>query len=203
MTLPVLIPAAGLSSRMRGTDKLMLEVDGKPLLRRQIEIAQAVSDDVRVALPPAPHPRHGVVPDGATVIPVADAATGMSATVRALIASVSKTAQHAMILLADLPALTAEDLRAVLGAVHTRPDALIWRGTTHGGAPGHPMIVACHLFAEFQALTGDTGGAMIAKAHAEQTCFVRLPGDHARRDLDTPEDWILWNEAQGTPPPRA
>ncbi|MEL7091155.1 MAG: NTP transferase domain-containing protein, partial [Pseudomonadota bacterium] len=89
MTIPVLIPAAGLSSRMRGVDKLMLEVDGMPLLLRQIRIAQSVTEDVRVALPPAPHPRHGIVPDGVTVIEVPDAAKGMSASIRALMDSVN------------------------------------------------------------------------------------------------------------------
>ncbi|MEL7166442.1 MAG: nucleotidyltransferase family protein [Pseudomonadota bacterium] len=203
MSMPVLIPAAGLSSRMRGTDKLLLEVDGRPLLRRQIEIAQSVSADVCVALPPAPHPRYEAVPDGVSVVAVPDAAKGMSASVRALVTQVLDRASQAMILLADLPALTAADLRAVLDAADAHPDALIWRGATQDGAPGHPLVVSRKLFAEFQALRGDTGGAQVAKAHRDRTHLVALPGNRARLDLDTPEDWTAWRAGTQTHPPRA
>ncbi|MEL7090745.1 MAG: NTP transferase domain-containing protein, partial [Pseudomonadota bacterium] len=112
-------------------------------------------------------------------------------------------ADRAMILLADLPALTTQDLRSVMKAADTNTDALIWRGTTEDGAPGHPMIVSQQLFTEFQQLTGDSGGAQIAKAHRDQTHFVPLPGTRARLDLDTPEDWDAWRAGDRTQPPRA
>jgi len=40
--IPVLILAAGASSRMRGRDKLMEDVHGQPLLRHQILLASPV-----------------------------------------------------------------------------------------------------------------------------------------------------------------
>lgn len=192
MDMPVLIPAAGASSRMRGADKLLMEVAGTPLLRRQIDLAKGLGGDVRVALPARPHPRHDVVPGDVQVIEVPDAATGMSASVRALVRCLGDHVPHAMILLADLPALTTGDLRRVADAVTQHPDALIWRGGTEQGAPGHPMIIAAALFGPFLTLRGDTGGSDIAKAHKAQTVLVPLPGERARLDLDTPEDWAAW-----------
>ncbi|MEL6586700.1 MAG: NTP transferase domain-containing protein, partial [Pseudomonadota bacterium] len=47
----ILILAAGASSRMRGRDKLLEEIDGTPLILRAVRAACAVSAEVVVALP--------------------------------------------------------------------------------------------------------------------------------------------------------
>jgi CTP:molybdopterin cytidylyltransferase MocA len=46
-------------------------------------------------------------------------------------------------------------------------------------------------------LQGDDGGRAIMIAHRDQTHLVPLPGDHATRDLDTPEDWAAWRAETG------
>ena len=81
-SLPVILLAAGASSRMRGRDKLMEDVDGQPLLRRQTRLAQSVGP-VTVALPPAPHPRYTAL-TGLDIapLPIPDAAEGMGASLR-------------------------------------------------------------------------------------------------------------------------
>ena len=48
----IIIPAAGASSRMGGRDKLLEEVEGVPLLRRQVLRAAETGCEVIVALPP-------------------------------------------------------------------------------------------------------------------------------------------------------
>ena len=193
--MPILILAAGASSRMRGADKLLLDVGGVPLLRRQINAALSVSRDVRVALPPAPHDRYGCVPDAAQVVAVPDAPQGMSASLRRLIATLSPGTPHAMILLADLPEITSDDLTRVMDAVQTCPDATVWRGATDDGKPGHPLVIAASMFPDFATLSGDTGGQQVLARHLDNTCLVPLPGNRARLDLDTPEDWAAWRAA--------
>ncbi len=54
---PILILAAGQSSRMRGRDKLLEPVDGVALLAAQADKSLAVTRDVFVALPAPGHPR--------------------------------------------------------------------------------------------------------------------------------------------------
>ncbi|MEL6889561.1 MAG: nucleotidyltransferase family protein [Pseudomonadota bacterium] len=190
--MPILILAAGASSRMRGQDKLLLEVRGQPLLRDRVTMALQVSDDVRVALSPAPHPRRACVTPPARTIDVPDAKVGMSASLRRLMATLTDISDRAMILLADLPDLTADDLRSVMQAAQNAPQARIWRGATEDGKPGHPLILHADLWPAFASLTGDTGGQQIMAQHAAQTELVPLPGQRARRDLDTPEDWAAW-----------
>ena len=193
--MPILILAAGASSRMRGRDKLLMEVAGQPLIENRVQMALAVSDDVRVALPPEPHARHGHVQDPAQKVSVPDASEGIAASLRRLFATLAPDTPHALVLLADLPEITADDLRTVIDATRSHPNATVWRGATEDGKPGHPLIIGHPLFPAFRALTGDAGGQHILAAHTHKPHLVRLPAQRARLDLDTPEDWAAWRAA--------
>ena len=197
--LPVIILAAGLSSRMRGRDKLLEMIDGVPLLLRQSEAARSITKGpVIITLPPEPHPRHEVLKGlPVTRVPVANAQDGLSESLRCGLSALPSDAKAAMLLLADLPELTAADLATGVQAADLARDTLICRGTTEDGAPGHPIIVSNQLFEQLKAGTGDTGGSAVMKAFRDRTKFVPLPGRRALCDLDTPEDWEAWRRARG------
>ncbi len=194
--IPIILLAAGQSSRMKGADKLLKEIDGVPLLRRSAETALSAGP-VIVALPRKPHARYGVL-QGLDVRPVAvpDAAEGMNASLRQAMRAVPSEARAVMVLLADLPDLTVQDLRAVVHSVSTCPDNKVWRGATEDGKPGHPVIFDRSLFGDLAALTGDSGAQQVVQAHSSQVHLVKLPGVHARLDLDTPKAWSDWERAR-------
>jgi molybdenum cofactor cytidylyltransferase len=196
MTVPILILAAGRSARMRGTDKLAELIEGLPLLARIAALARTVSHQVFVALPDPDHPRLALIA-GLDVTPLFLAASseGLSGTLRAGVAALPMCRQF-MVLPADLPELTAADLQAVLAAPAAAPHALIWRGSTEDGRPGHPILFDASLRPKFAGITGDGGGEGIVKPLRRQTCLVPLPGQRARLDLDTPEDWAAWRASQ-------
>jgi len=178
---------------MRGRDKLLENIGGQPLLRRQAAMARSItSGPVIVALPVAPHPRYAVL-DGLAVtpLPVPHAAEGMNASLRTAFAQV-KGAPCAMLLLADLPELESTDLRTVAQAVDLDSQTQVWRGATAAGAAGHPIIFAASLFPAIADLRGDGGGREVVASAQDRTVLIPLPGNRARRDLDTPEDWATW-----------
>ncbi|NDW43918.1 NTP transferase domain-containing protein [Ruegeria sp. PrR005] len=190
--IPILLLAAGQSRRMGGADKLMQEIDGEPLLRRSASIAMTAGP-VIAALPPAPHPRHGALAGlDIEIVEVPDAAEGMNASLRRAVAALPPQAPAAMVLLADLPDLTAQDLSHVLAAIDFSSNNLVWRGATEDGRPGHPVVFHCALFPELLALTGDGGAQSVAQAYKDRQMLVPLPGQNARTDLDTPEAWADW-----------
>ncbi|MEH6672847.1 MAG: nucleotidyltransferase family protein [Sulfitobacter sp.] len=196
--IPIILLAAGQSSRMRGRDKLTELIDAEPLLRRQARIARAATKAaIIVALPPAPHPRYDLLRGlDVTPLPVPDAAEGINASLRAGFAALPSSSLAAMILLADLPELTEFDLNCVLQSVDLNTKYTIWRGATSDGKAGHPTVfAACH-FDRIAQMSGDTGAKeIIAQAQAE-TLIVPLPGNRARLDLDTPEAWAAWRAAR-------
>ena len=187
--VPILLLAAGQSSRMGGADKLMQLIGGEPLLRRSARNALAVGP-VIAALPPAPHPRYQAL-DGLNVMTaeIADAAEGINASLRGVMALIPEQAPAVMILLADLPDLTSDDLGAVLQSMRENPENLVWRGATEDGTPGHPVIFDHSLFNALSHLTGDTGAQQVVKRCKGKLHLHRLPARNALLDLDTPEDW--------------
>ena len=194
------IPAAGSSSRMRGRDKLLENVEGMPLLRRQAGIAIESGCEVVVALPKGNIARREAIGELAvTTIEVEDAAEGLGATLRAATLHVMQFApdRAMLILLPDVPGITASDIRSAIERFEAGGGDTPTRATDADGRPGTPLIVPPRLLPRFAKLTGDEGGRAVLKD--ETINFVLLQGDHATRDLDTPEDWKAWRKKYGAP----
>jgi CTP:molybdopterin cytidylyltransferase MocA len=191
----ILILAAGSSSRMRGADKLLEEIDGEPLLTRSARVALATDCPVMVTLPPD-RPARLAALQGLAVTPVIvpDAAKGLAASLIAGLGALPASAPVLMVL-ADLPDLTTEDLQDCL-AVWAKDPLAIPRGAAADGTPGHPVGFPPDLRAELLALTGDTGARAVLARHAHRLHLVRLPGTHATTDLDTPEEWATWRASR-------
>jgi len=190
MTIAILVLAAGGSTRMGPErDKLLEPVAGMPLLTLLLERAFATGAVVYVCLPSRAHPRARLFDRIAEPIWVADAAEGMGASIRTGISALPDGIDAAMILPADMPELTTEDLRKMLSA-HT-PGA-IPRGCSADGQPGHPVIFPRECFEELQSLRGDQGARAVLAGHNDRITLVPLPDCHALVDLDTPEAWASW-----------
>ncbi len=186
---PILILAAGRSSRMRGRDKHLEEIDGVPLLRRLALAALELGEPVFVALPALPHPRAEALEGlDMTLLAIPEAEEGMSGTLRSAVARLPQS-EGLLLVLGDLAEIGAVEMRAVMAARADAPDKLIWRGATETGEPGHPILFDASLVPRFAELSGDGGGEGLVKPLKAQTCLVPLPGRVARHDLDTPEDW--------------
>ena len=193
-TVHILVLAAGASSRMRGADKLLQAVKGRPILRLVAETALASGAPVLVTLPPTAEARRAAVADLAVrVVDIPDSAKGMSRSiVRGLAAVIDPGPEDGlMILPADMPGFSAKALADLISRFRAEPE-LIWRGGTTDGTPGHPAIIPRDLWPELTAITGDEGGRSVLKRHADRVRQVPLPGRMATLDLDTPEDWTAF-----------
>ena len=188
--LAIIVLAAGSARRMRGRDKLMETIDGTPLIARQLGRAIATGLTTYVALSPD-HPARAEAIEGlnAVRIPVPDAADGMAISLRGAIAALPAGHTGAMVVLADMPDITAKDL-STMAEVWTEAPDHIHRATAADGTPGHPVIFPARLFPAFQALTGDEGARSILRG--EPLRLTALPDTHATTDLDTPEAWEAW-----------
>lgn len=189
----ILLLAAGASSRMRGADKLLEEVGGTPLIATMARRAAALAPTL-VTLPALDHPRAEALQDmDLTLIPVPDAAEGMAASLRRGTAALPDRATGVMILPADMPELTEEDLKTLAQTWQSDPDTIL-RATAADGTPGHPVIFPKDLFGALKQLSGDTGARALLKSNPVR--HVALPARHALTDLDTPEDWAAWRNRQ-------
>jgi CTP:molybdopterin cytidylyltransferase MocA len=192
----ILIPAAGAARRMRGRDKLLEPVDGRPLLARTAAVALATGAPVVVTLPPD-RPERAAALAGLPVVTVtvADAAEGLGASIRAGMAALPAGAGAVLLLLADLPEIETADLAAMIAA-QARTGGIL-RASAGDGTPGHPVILPSRLFPELAALAGDEGARALLRRHPVTPW--PLPGRRAVTDLDTPEDWAAWRAARRAP----
>jgi molybdenum cofactor cytidylyltransferase len=183
--LYVIVLAAGASSRF-GSPKQLAQVNGRPLL--QLAVARAVEvagQSVTVVLGAhaaqlAPLLRH----TGASMVINRDWAEGMGSSVRAGIARVPAAADAVLLMLADQPAVTADDLRRLLSAWRRQPQCMV--AAQYSGTAGVPAIFPREDFAALGMLRGDAGARSLLKSAAER--LIRVPLHSAAIDVDTPED---------------
>ena len=194
MHLAILIPAAGTSTRMRGADKCFEDVSGIPCLTAIIQRALKVTDDVIVTVSAADHPRISLT-DGATLVVCDNAHEGMSASLKAGVASLPSHVTAVMILPADMPAINASDM-SMMWAVFQASRIKILQAATADGTAGHPVIFDRSLFTRFDGLSGDRGAASIVSDNAKNHGLIPLEGNRATLDLDTPEAWETWRASR-------
>lgn len=197
----IVIPAAGSSSRMRGGDKLMEEIEGEPMLRRIARLSLAASPVVFVTLPeggPHARPRLAALSGlGVRPLPVPDAHEGLAASLRAAVAAAGHVSPPGlMVVPADMPELTAPDLITVATVYEGEPETVL-RAAASDYTPGHPVVFPARLFGELAVLSGDQGGRRIIAG--EVVRLLPLPDRRAITDLDTPEDWAAWRAARENP----
>jgi molybdenum cofactor cytidylyltransferase len=199
--LPVgaVVLAAGSGSRMPGSQKLLLELDGRPLVLHAIEAAseggchQVVvvysSDDVKEAV--------GSV---AELVHNPNAHTGMASSLQAGLRAMRPEMAAAVVLLGDQPLVGARTIAALLRAWRregSRPAVAVATNRKQstdpnpGAAPARewtpPVMLARELWDELQALKGDAGARQILDGHPELLDTVPAPG--RADDVDTPEDY--------------
>jgi CTP:molybdopterin cytidylyltransferase MocA len=192
----ILILAAGASSRMRGRDKLLQPIDGRPILRGVVETALATGAPVTVTLPPAAGARRAIIADlPVTVVDIPDAVEGMSRSlvrgITAIMTTDPGTQDGVMILPADMPGFTPWALSDLIVRFQAEPGA-IFRGGSGDGQPGHPAIFPRDLWSALATVTGDEGGRSVLQLNEDRVKVIPLPGSMAILDLDTPEDWAAY-----------
>lgn len=197
MTIPILILAAGASSRMNGRDKLLLDVADHPMLRHVVKQAVATGHPVMVTLPFGNNKRHEILNGLAVqVIEVADAGQGMAQSLRVGISQMPKSTTALMVALADMPDITTDDYTSLINAFQSDPHANIQRASTSNGRAGNPVLLPAWAIKDTNAFQGDSGARDLLRKHKSKVRLIPLPNDHAITDLDTPQDWARWRKSR-------
>ena len=187
--------AAGASSRMRGSDKLLKEIKGVPLLQRILGEALKLNFPVFVTVPAYDNERKLIISNtNAIVIEVKDANLGMGHSIATGLTQITKilNLHNLAICPSDLPGLSADALRKLINFFLKNPE-MICRPTKIGKSKmGHPVIFPKKYFEELKSIKGDMGARNIL--HKNLKGFNRFETDEESYfiDLDTPEDFNNW-----------
>ena len=187
LSVAAIILAAGRSSRMQGPNKLVAQLGGRPIVRIVAEAALAShASPVTVV---TGH-QSDLVRSALSGLPVEFAlnpnfAEGLSTSLKTGIAALSPRVDAAIVLLGDMPAVTAAMIDRLISAHDPQSGAEIIVAA-HGGQRGNPVLWPQRFFAELLATTGDAGGRTLLRDHAALTREVDL-GPAVLLDLDTRE----------------
>jgi molybdenum cofactor cytidylyltransferase len=149
---------------------------------------QAV-DDVRVVVRSDSHAIRAVLDDlPVMLVENPEAAEGMASSIRAGVATLSPSHRGALIMLGDMPRVTALHLRRLIEAFASCDgrSAVVPR---FDGRRGNPVLWSASYFAELRALVGDVGARALLVRDAAALITVEMPDDGVLIDVDTLEDW--------------
>jgi len=184
--IAAVVLAAGLARRM-GRQKLLLNLQGKPVVRWAVERL-------------VPHVGDIVVVTGQDDAAIREALSGLSlrfavnpspqagqgSSIAVGIAALPPWTQAALIALGDQPRVPDAVVPALLAALERAGKAIV--APVYRGAQGTPVLFTAAIFAELKALTGDAGARAVVTRHAERvervTFDLPMPPD-----VDTPEDF--------------
>lgn len=178
--------AAGASTRM-GTQKLLLQFGGEPLLRRTVrQVCDAGFDDVLVVVGHEHEKTLGAL-EGLAVRHVvnADYASGMGSSFRTAVEHVPDSAA-AMFALADQPFVTAREYQTVLETYRQHGSPIV--SVRYGEIMAPPHLFERTFFTELSQL--QHGARPVLQRHADKATIVRFAAD-LLVDIDTPEDYEL------------
>jgi molybdenum cofactor cytidylyltransferase len=185
--LHALVLAAG-ESRRFGSPKQLVRLQGRPLLHLAVSRATEVAGQaVTVVLGAhaaqlAPLLRHST----ATVVVNRDWTEGIASSIRAGLAHVPASCDGVLLMLADQAAVTAEDLRRLIGAWRRQSTCIA--AAQYEMTTGVPAVFPRADFPTLMALRGDQGARALLRHPHDR--IIRVPMAAAAIDIDTPEDLL-------------
>jgi molybdenum cofactor cytidylyltransferase len=185
--IAALLLAAGQSRRM-GSNKLLEEIDGRPMIAR---IAQRLlasrarpivavlgnqADAVDAALGKLPVERvhNPAYPEG------------LSTSLKRGLAALPPEIDGAVVCLGDMPLIAGRDIDRLIAAFNPLEGRAIVVPTRRGKR-GNPVLWAKRFFPEMADLAGDVGAKHLIGEHAELVCEVEMDSDSVLVDIDTPD----------------
>jgi len=185
--IAAIVLAAGRSTRMGGPNKLLAQINGKPLVRIAAEEALASRADPVIVVTGHDRERVEKALAGLSVRLVhnPDFADGLSTSLKAGLAAVPPQADGAVICLGDMPQVRAAMIDRLIAAFDPARGALIVIPTIEGKR-GNPVVWSRRFFPELVALEGDVGARRVIGTYGE--AVAEVPADGAAFvDIDTPE----------------
>jgi molybdenum cofactor cytidylyltransferase len=185
--IAAVVLAAGKSSRM-GSNKLLADLNGKPLVRHAVDaaLASAAKPVIVVTGNDEGKARAALSGLGVSFVANPDFAKGLSTSLRAGIAAVPQDCDGAMIILGDMPGVSAALIDKLIAAFDPAEDRAICVAT-RSGKHGNPVLWARRFFPEIAAIEGDVGAKSLMGTYGELVCEVEAMDDGPLIDIDTPE----------------
>ena len=190
LSVAAVLLAAGAGTRMGYKPKSLLELDGVPLIRRQIMALQCVGVTELVVV--LGHHESEIAPllkDFAVTLvtnPNPDASPISSQ--RLGLQSLTGQADVVLMALADQPLIDGQDVMQLIDAYKERPECTDLVFPRVQGQPGNPVIFSAKVRLDMLACPPEVGCKQWRQQHMSQVHAFDCDNLHFVQDVDTPED---------------
>ncbi len=190
LSVAAVLLAAGAGNRMGYKPKSLLELDGVPLIRRQIIALQGAGVTELVVV--LGHHANQIAPllqDMAVTLvtnPNPDASPISSQ--RLGLQSLSGQTGAVLMALADQPLIETQDVQQLLDAFMQRPEGTNLLYPRVQGQPGNPVVFTAAVRSDILACPPEVGCKQWRQQHTPQVQALDCDNPHFVQDLDTPED---------------
>jgi molybdenum cofactor cytidylyltransferase len=190
-TVSAVVLAAGLSSRMGGPHKLLLDIGGEPMLRRVVRSLLAVQPTEVVVVTGYRAPDIMAALEGLPVrfVDNPNFAEGQPGSVVTGVRALTAFCHAVMIVLGDQPLLTPASLGRLIEAYHRAPEGRSILVPTGAGQRGNPVLFAARHIREIQAGELKVGCRRLIESYPDQVALVEMDDDAFVLDCDTPADY--------------
>lgn len=197
-----LLLAAGRSSRMGPTNKLLAEVNGAPLVARAVDAALAsqAANVIVVTGHQGESVARALADRPVTFVHNPAFADGLSSSLRAGLAAVPSESDAVVVCLGDMPRVASAVIDRLIAAYSPLEGRAICIPTTHG-KQGNPVLWDRAFFTEMAALSGDAGAKRLIGQHADRLCEVPVDDAGILYDVDTPDLLARFTETFSAPDP--
>jgi molybdenum cofactor cytidylyltransferase len=191
-----LVLAAGLSRRMGGSNKLLAEMGGVPIVRRVVDaLAASKASPVLVVVGHQAEQIKAALAD-CKVRFVENAAyeEGLGASLRAGVEALGEEeVDGALVALGDMPWIRAEHVDTLIDAFDPKGRSTICV-PVHDRKRGHPVLWSSRHFGEMRKLGGDVGARALLEQHADAVLAVTVDDPAVHLDVDTPDMLVAAKE---------
>jgi molybdenum cofactor cytidylyltransferase len=187
MRIGAIILAAGASRRM-GRNKMLLPLDGEPLVRRAARRAKAAgcSPVIVVIGNEAEQVRAALDGVACTCVENPEFTGPTTSSLHIGLRQLPDDVTAVVVILADMVHVTDAMLRTMLETARTSEAPLVV--SQYGEAIAPPLLFRRPLFAELLEWHGEGAGKQVVQRHRAEAAIVDWPSA-ALVDVDTPEDW--------------
>ena len=181
-----IILASGFSRRMED-EKLLLAVDGVPMLERVIRAAQSsLIEEILLIY------RRDAIKElgnryGVKTVLNPHAEKGQSEAVKLGVAHASINSDGYMFLVGDQPYLSHSTVNKLIEVFNGHKNCIII--PVYNGARGNPVIFPAALKSDLFSLEGDCGGRAVAECMSSMVQLVPIARGHEGVDIDTRDEY--------------
>lgn len=186
-----LVLAAGSSSRM-GSNKLLADLNGSPMIAQTVKrIAASSVDRITVVTGHESEKISGAL-DGLKVNLVHNSyyADGLATSLRAGVAVLQNSCDAILVCLGDMPLIDPRDIDRMIAAFSPAEQRSIVV-PVHGHSYGNPVLWGAEHFSALLTCEGDRGARALLENHKDDVVEISVDSQGVVLDADTPEALAL------------